>query len=600
MTVFGMHWIDWCVIGVYFSAVIYAGVYQGGKRTKTLGDFFVAGGKWGSLASFIFVFASAIAGNEAVVVARGGFEGGLSGVWYWWSFLFATPVYYLFATHFRRGRVYNIAEFIEMRFGTGVAILYSATAGLICLLFIGMFLLAIGKILGPMVPVFSDMSLNITLFIWVIAVVVGAYVCTGGMMSALITDIFQGLMCLFILGFVGLPFLWNEAGGYEALRTLPASTWDMTSDSMTLSTVLALNLAALVGGIAAPWLYNWIAISKDEKAATQCGWGHLWKRVLTLFFALYGILFLLYNANVLSLAEPAAAAQITADPEVAWGVVMKRILPPFFVGLLIASFFAAAMSSADTYATTAAAMWADFLYRRVFARGKTQAHYLLVARIWTGSCVVIAAVSTLFISSIGDYIKLGFNLLCFLGVPIYFAVWWRKANRLGMWLAFVLGSGSYLLVVFYYVLVHEVPFFGVIKDAFEPAVFISTALSILGMVVGSLLGRPEEDLKVKRFHVILNTPVGSEARLVEAGVRLPALLDKGLVPDGPEELDREKIEALYAADSEDKVFGSNSSWEFRRERTLPWYFPGFVRITLSCIALVLLTWLATKVLFVWT
>ena len=88
-----MHWIDWTVLAFYFAAVVYFGVIVGGRRTKTLGDFLVAGGKWGPWVSFIFVFASAIAGTEAVVVARGGYEGGLSGVWYWWSFLFATPVY---------------------------------------------------------------------------------------------------------------------------------------------------------------------------------------------------------------------------------------------------------------------------------------------------------------------------------------------------------------------------------------------------------------------------------------------------------------------------------------------------------------------------
>ncbi len=111
----GLHWLDVVVLAVYFISILYIGVFIGGKKTKTLGDFFVAGGKWGPIVSFIFIFASAIAGNEAVVVAKGGFQGGLSGVWYWWSFLFATPVYYLFSTYFRRARVYNMAEFLEMR-----------------------------------------------------------------------------------------------------------------------------------------------------------------------------------------------------------------------------------------------------------------------------------------------------------------------------------------------------------------------------------------------------------------------------------------------------------------------------------------------------
>ncbi len=595
----GLHWLDVAVLTLYFATILYVGVFQGGKRTKTLGDFFVAGGKWGPIVSFIFIFASAIAGNEAVVVAKGGYEGGLSGVWYWWSFLFATPIYFLFSTWFRRARVYNMSEFFEMRYGRAVSSLYSVIAGIVCILFIGMFVLAIGKILAGMIQFHPDFETNVQICIWIISFVVGAYVCSGGMMSALLTDILQGLMCLFILGFIGLPFLWNEVGGFEALRALPESTWSMTSESMTFSTVMALNLAALVGGIAAPWIYNWISISKNEKAATQCGWGHLWKRIITLVFAFYGILFLIYNTNVLAAVNPALSARMSADPELAWGITMKQILPFGFLGLLIASFFAAAMSSADTFATTSSAMFVDFLYRRVLAPKKPLKHYLTSARVWSAVSILLAALSTMFVTSISQYIKLTFNLLCFLGIPIYFAVIWRRSNRLGMWLSFLFGIASYLVVIITVMARQDIGFVEAIKPSFEPAVFWSTGLALVGMFAGSLLGRPEDEDRVNRFHVILNTPVGDEQRLVDAGIRLPALVDAGLVEPGEEETDVERVRALYAEDSKDKFFGEHSLIELRHERTLPWYWPGFFRIVGACFALIVLTWLITQALFVW-
>jgi Na+/proline symporter len=582
----GLHWSDVLILALYFAAVLYAGVFQGGRRTKTLGDFFVAGGRWGPVVSFIFIFASAVAGNEAVVVARGGYQGGLSGVWYWWSFLFATPVYYLFSTWFRRARVYNLAEFLAMRYGGAVASLYALLAGFICILFIGMLLLAIGKILGGMVAFHSDFDVNVQICIWVISLIVAAYVCAGGMMSALITDLLQGLMCLFILGFIGLPFLWREAGGLVALRSLPPETWSMTSESMTLTTVIALNVAALAGGIAAPWIYNWIAVSRDEKAATQCGWGHLWKRVITLVFALYGILFLLYNTRVLATTHPELSARIAADPELAWGITMKLILPPVALGLLIASFFAAAMSSADTWAATSSAMFVDYLYRRLGSRPRSDAHYLGAARGFAVASVLLSAASTLFVGSIGEYVKLAFNLLCFLGIPIYAAVLWRRANRTGMWLALGLGIASYVAVAAVTMQNRGLDFFGVIRHAFEPAVFVSTGLALVGMIAGSLLGPPEDDRRVKRFHVILNTPVGAEERLVASGIRLPSLVDAGLVPPGDEVLRDGEIERLYAADARDKLLGPDSWCELRREPGLPWYYPGLMRIVLACVALV--------------
>ena len=81
MTFLGIHWVDHLVLLVYFALVLYLGVMLGAKKTKSLGDFFVAGGRWGPLVSFVFVFASAIAGNEAVVVSAQSYESGLSGVW---------------------------------------------------------------------------------------------------------------------------------------------------------------------------------------------------------------------------------------------------------------------------------------------------------------------------------------------------------------------------------------------------------------------------------------------------------------------------------------------------------------------------------------
>lgn len=582
--VFGIHWLDFMIVMVYFGIVLYIGVFQGGKRTRTLGDFFVAGGKWGPVVSFIFIFASAIAGNEAVVVGGQAYESGLSGVWYWWSFLFATPVYFLFCTYFRRARVYNISEFFEMRYDRYSSALYSVVAGAICTLFVGMVVMANAKILAGLTNVSRQQC------VWIITVIVGAYVFSGGMMSALLTDILQGLMCLLILGFIMLPFLWMRVGGWEALQQYSSEhpgIWNLIDpEQMTIWTVLALNLSALVGGIAAPWIYNWIAISKNEKAATQCGWGHLWKRIITLLFAVYGILFAIYRPGL-------------ADPETSWGVVMGEVLPVGVLGLLIASFFAAAMSSADTFAATSSALVTDFLYRRMISPRKTLKHYLLMGRLWAVTTVLLAAFSTHYIGSIQEYVKLAMTLLSFLGIPIYFGVFWRRANRTGMWLSLASGIAAYISVVAVVMSREQVGFFDAIKPAFVPAVFISTAASLLGMTAGSLAGKADNPLKLKRFYVIVNTPVGSDQRLVEAGIRLPAMIDAGLVPEGPEQLNVAVLEGLYAKDSNDKIFGADSAIELRNESGFDWYFPGFVRITLACFALVGATWLITRLLFVW-
>lgn len=582
--VFGMHWVDFSIVIAYFGIILYIGVFQGGKRTKTLGDFFVAGGKWGPIVSFIFIFASAIAGNEAVVVGGQAYEGGLSGVWYWWSFLFATPIYFLFCTYFRRARVYNISEFFEMRYDKYASAIYSIVAGIICGLFVAMVILANAKILAGFT------GLGQQTCVWIIAFIVGAYVFSGGMMSALLTDILQGLMCLFILGFIMFPFLWVKAGGWQALQNYSSQRpeiWNLIDpETMSIWTVLALNLSALVGGIAAPWIYNWISISKNERSATQCGWGHLWKRIITLLFAIYGIMFAIYHPGLV-------------DPEKSWGVVMGEILPVGVLGLLMASFFAAAMSSADTFSTTSSALIADYLYRKMLFPKKSLKHYLLAGRLWAVITIILAAVSTQYMDSIKQYVKLSMTLLSFLGVPIYFGIVWNKSNRTGMWLSLSGGIATYVVTNIVVMNQMNLDFFSAIRPSFVPAVFLSTVVSLLGMIVGILMGKRDDEIKVKRFHVIMNTPVGAESRLIEAGIKLPSLIDAGLVEDGPEQLNIKKVKQLYEQDCQDKFFGPQSNIELRREKGFEWYYPGFAKITLYCIGLVFFTWLITKLLFVW-
>ena len=284
-----------------------------------------------------------------------------------------------------------------------------------------------------------------------------------------------------------------------------------------------------------------------------------------------------------------------SDPEAAWGVVMKDILPPVLLGLLIASFFAAAMSSADTYATTSSAMIVDFIYRKILRPAGSTLHYLFCARLWAVGSIVIAALTTIWIGSIEQYVKLTLSLLSFLGIPIYFGVIWRRANRTGMWWSLGLGSVSYLLIT------QIMPLAELIdrENAFSTAVFTSTALALIGMTLGSLFGQAEDELKVMRFHVILNTPIGQEQRLVDAGIRLPAMIDAGLVTNEPETTNERTLRKLYDEDAADKFYGHASQIELRRERNLSWYYPGFFGVIGACIALIVVTWLGTRLLFVW-
>src|SRR5689334_2230892 len=212
----GLTAIDIAIILAYFGVVLYIGVFVGKRRAKTLGDFFVAGGRWGPFVSFIFVVASVMGGAAAVVVAGGAYRSGLSGIWYYWHPLFAVPIYFLFATIYKRSRVFNAAAFFEMRYGHTVSMLYAVLGIGAVMLDIGGVQLATGKVIAGLTGLTVDQA--------VIAAGIVAALCiaSGGQMSTLLTDMFTGVLILTVYSFMLLPFLWHSTGGFHGLRTLPA------------------------------------------------------------------------------------------------------------------------------------------------------------------------------------------------------------------------------------------------------------------------------------------------------------------------------------------------------------------------------------------
>jgi hypothetical protein len=166
-----------------------------------------------------------------------------------------------------------------------------------------------------------------------------------------------------------------------------------------------------------------------------------------------------------------------------------------------------------------------------------------------------------------------------------------------MWASLLLGIISHQFILL--ALTGEGRYFADGDAAFAASVFVPTALSTIGMFVGSMLGRPQSQLQLDRFFAIMNTPIGQEHRLVEAGITLPALIDANLTPDAPEKLNPEKVAALNVEYSSTKRFGPHSNFEFRREADLAWYWRGFTLVTLACVGLVAFTWLTFRVLFVW-
>ena len=447
-----------------------------------------------------------------------------------------------------------------MRFGRNVATFYAVYGTLLLLFQVGVFALGGGKSISGLSGLSVDQS------VLVASLVVALYLGSGGLMSSLLTDIFQGILALTAFCFLLLPFLWEAAGGFDALRQLPPEAWSLHSAELPLSYVTALIFSGTFGAIASPFLFSLLVVGKDERAATQCAWGHLWKRTITILFAMYGILFALYKPGL-------------SDPEQAWGLVMKEILPAGLLGLLIASFFGALMSTVDTLAASSSALVVDHILKARILPSRSPRFYMRCARIWGFFVVFFSYLIARQFDSIKEFIEFLGPLVLLMSVPLFFGVVWRKANRQGnLGRSGIRGHCSISLAASWTprpaqrFQLEALPFLaGVWADhAFAFRTFIPTLACALTCFLVSRLTQEESRTLLNRFYCVMNTPIGQEAKLSAVGIHLPAMGEHRV--ERPEDLNEEALEQLYQSYASYKVRGRNSSLELIREPGLDWYY----------------------------
>src|SRR5579884_2164775 len=127
MDVFRISTVDWIVLAAYF--VIIAGVGAiASRRIRTTGHYFLGGRRFNKWIMIGQTFGTGTHAEMPVSLAGAVYSTGISGIWFQWKNLFATPFYWLIAPLFRRFRRTTTAEVMEDRYGPWMGALYTAFA----------------------------------------------------------------------------------------------------------------------------------------------------------------------------------------------------------------------------------------------------------------------------------------------------------------------------------------------------------------------------------------------------------------------------------------------------------------------------------------
>jgi len=516
--------VDWLVIIVYLISLALIGVWVA-KKIKTASSFFISERSFGKTMMTFFTFGTGTNTDQAVTVVSKSYVSGVSGIWYQWLWLFATPFYWLLAPMFRRMRAVTTADYLFVRYGQSVAVLFALVGMLQLSVNIGVTLKASSALVssvtgGAISPGFAIFALT-GLFVF--------YGVLGGLKAAIITDFLQGILTV-LLSFMILPFALNAVGGLQGLRAAvddPSLFSLVAPGEINTLYIIIIAVNGLIGWVTTPYIMAMCGAGRSEQdSRVGLVVGHFLKRVCTIAWVLTGLCGLgLYAGQ-------------SINPDFVWGAMARDILPniaPGLIGLFVASMLAAVMSSCDCMMVSSAALFTENIYRPLIRPGRDEKHYLLIGR--TVSVVVVSSgiIVAFAVSGVVEGLEIFWKVNAMMGIAMWASFFWRRATAAGAWASTLSGFAAWAFT-------SKIPFIGWDFNAtiacslpefmlYEGHLSLPwqmifyLAVGLVVMVGVSLFTKPPAKEKLDRVYECLRTPVMEGEPEVE-----PLTLPEGIKP----------------------------------------------------------------------
>ena len=517
----GLHPADIVVLLVYLVGITALGTYMA-RRVKSSSDFFMPR-RFGKVMMITNAFGTGTASDQAVTVASATFKSGLSGIWWQWVWLPATPFYWLIAPIMRRLRATTTADAYALRYDRGVAGLFAVVGILGLSVKIGLMLKGAGALIEPA----TDGMIPAVWAIPVITVLFVVYGTAGGLAAAIVTDFFQGILTI-AFSILLLPFVMNAVGGLDGIRETvdPVKLKIVSPEGIGPFFVVMFSIQALVGIVAQPFIMGVCAAGRTElDGRVGFMFGNIVKRLCTMAWCLT------------ALAAAAWYLQRGIDPESVnpdsvYGDVARAFLPavlPGLMGVFLASLLASVMSSCDAFMISSSALFTENIYRPLVPH-REEKHYLLVGRL--ASLIVVAGglVFALWVPSVVKALSIWFKIAPMMGIAFFLGIFWQRATATGAWAATLTGFTVWWITTqgWFVDRMADLPLGVVtsqhkIAEAWVVVFYMSTA--VLAGVIGSLLSRPVDPKKLDTFYALISTPPVTDGEVVERPCTLPVGCD---------------------------------------------------------------------------
>lgn len=431
--------IDLLIVLLFIGYMCWRG-FAGSRNQQTPEDFFLAGRTLTWPLIGISLYASNMSSSSLVGLSGSGYQTGISVYNYEWMGILALVIFAIyFVPLYLRAKLYTMPELLEKRFDYRSRYYFSSLTILVNIgidtagsLYAGGLLL---QILFPSI----DMSTSII----IIAVTAGLYTMAGGLKAVVFTDVIQGIL-LTVGSLVLTVLLFNHIGSWEAITESapPGSLNLITSrdDPFLPWPTLIISMPLLS-------FYFWCAnqhIVQRVFGARSIDDGR--KGALFAGLLKVPVLFIMIFPGVMALS----IYPELDNPNMVLPQLMLDFLPMGLLGLVLAGFIAALMSSIDSALNSASTLITMDFYKQLRPQSD-QNELVRMGRIFTVIFVLIASLWAPYIDqfpTLWEYLQAALAYLippvvvCFL-----FGLYWRRATPRGAFSALVTGGLSALLII---------------------------------------------------------------------------------------------------------------------------------------------------------
>ncbi|MBN1291017.1 MAG: sodium:solute symporter family protein [Candidatus Latescibacteria bacterium] len=482
----GIHFLDIVVLFVYLIVIVIIGVISS-KSVKNTGDFFIGGRRFGKFMTMMFNFGTGTHSDQAVGVISKCYQVGLAGIWYQWLWLLVNPFYWLIGPVLRRLRIVTTADYFAKRYNKSVAALYALVAMVILMLNIGTMLLGSGRVIEAV----SGQNISFAVAVLGMTALFLIYGIAGGLIAAFWTDFLQGILTI-ILSFILLPFAIAGVGGFTGLHEkLSGGPNDMFSliapGEITIFFILITVINAMLGWALQPQAILMAAACRTEMdSRIGVTYGNYIKRFCTVAWAFTGLCCIVLFPSL-------------ENPDHAFGVAARHLLPTGLVGLLIASVLASVQSSCDALMVAASGIFTRNVYQAYISKEKSEKHYLFVGRATSFFIVAGSLAFAFYLPGVIAALELFWKLPALMGIPFWIGIFWRRANSTAAWVSFLLAFAAFFVCEMDLFIGYEVSL------PWQMVIYITAGLT--GAVIAGLVTKPHPKEKLDLFYNDLLKPV---------------------------------------------------------------------------------------------